>query len=171
MKLRIAFLAVAALATALSASAQTSSTTCPAANTAGTPAVCLTWNNNAMAATQTNNTNGQETSGPGTAELWICNGNGAQCAAGMLPSSGANDTLPTGSGWVLAGTVPQTQAAGSGAILNLQFGALYLVTVRNAWTAGGGYGGFTATFPSITVPAAPATQPPAASAPVVTVVL
>lgn len=169
--------AVAALCLALAfmpAHAQTApsvSTTIPVAFAAGTPAIAVTVTNASMAATQTN-TNGIETGGPGTTELWYCVGSASspQCAAGMLPPQ-SSDTPPQNSGWILAGSVAQNTSSVTAAILNVSFGNLYQIAARSQWTAGGGFGAFPSTFLAATIPAAPAAQPPATNTSVVAVIL
>lgn len=145
-------------------------TTIPAPFSAGTPAVEQAWTQPSASTTVTT-ANGVQTSGPVTTEFWYCNGalTSAQCAASMLPPA-TSDTPPSGSAWVLAGSIQQTTPGVTVAVTNLQFSNAYVFAARSEFTAGGGFGPFPATFLAESIPAAPTTQPSAATPGVATVI-
>jgi hypothetical protein len=161
---KIFAIVVLVLAFAAIAPAQTSlQTACQAPTAATTPCVNATWTNSSMAAAVTTNASGQETSGPGTAEIWGCVGTATstQCTPAMMPAV-ASETPAQGSAWVLLGTIAQTQAAGSAGVANLNWGTMYQIAVRNLWTASGGPGAFSNVL-QIQINPVPVTRPAAAS--------
>ena len=130
------------------------------------PCVKLTWTNSSMSATVVSSPGGIQTSGPGTAEVWACIGNGS-CTVALMPPAGSV-TPPSGSAWSLAGTVAQTSSAGT-ATAPVIYGTLMNYAVRNLWTGGTTQGPFSAiaTFQS---PQAPQGSPLSPSAPTVVLV-